>query len=345
MMTVPLVACAQPSDDAAASGDKVAATFGDVVITEAEVEEAAGGELLQLEQQMYQVKDQRLRQMIYERLVEQAAAAEQISREQYLTREIIEKTPPPSEAQIQQVMAQYRDRLAPDDAQARQQVLGFLQQQTRQQQEAALSARLFEEAGVEIMLEPPRVEPVVQAFNPRRGGEDAPIVLIEYTDFQCPYCDRVQPTIQAVLERYGDSVTHVFKHLPLPIHAQATMAAEASFCAADQGKFWELHDWLFANKSNISRDTLMVQAEALSLDLETFGSCLDSRTHKQLVETDAAEANSFGIRGTPGFVINGRVLTGAQPLEAFIAVIDDELTRAGLPVPGTTDAEEADETS
>ncbi len=337
---VALAACAQAPEEPTSSDSEVAARFGDTVITVAEVEEKAGGALIGLYQQVYQAKDQQLRAMIFDQLVDEAAAAEGISREDYLTREIVDKIPAPSEEQIQQVFNQYRAQLPPDETQARQQVTAFLGQQAGQQVEANLKARLFDAAGVEILLDPPRVNPVVEAFNPFRGPADAPVVLVEYTDYQCPYCDRAQPTIKAVRERYGDSVVHVFKNLPLPMHQQATLAAEAALCAADQGKFWELHDWLFANKNNISNDTLTAQAEALGLDIPVFTACVDSRTHKAKVEADAKEAGEFGIRGTPGFVVNGRILTGAQPLEAFVAVIDDELKRAGLPVPGAEAAED-----
>jgi protein-disulfide isomerase len=342
VLLVALVACAQPSQEENSSENQVAARFGDTVITVDEVEAKAGGQLIGLYQQVYQVKDKTLRSMIYDTLVEQAAAAEGLSREDYLNREIVEKIPAPSEEQIQQILNQYKAQLPPDETQARQQVTAYLKQQAGQQVEANLMTRLFDAAGVEILLDPPRVKPVVEARNPTQGPANAPVVMIEYTDFQCPYCERAQATIVAVRERYGDSVVHVFKNLPLPMHPQAALAAEAALCAADQGKFWELHDWLFANKSNISKDTLKAEAEALSLDVPAFTECIDSGAHKADVEADAAEAASFGIRGTPGFVINGRILTGAQPPDAFFAVIDDELERQGLPIPGAEEVEEVE---
>lgn len=342
VLAVALVACAQSPEEPTSSDSSVAARFGDTVITVEEIEEKAGGQLIGLYQQIFQVKDQQLRAMIFEQLVSDAAAAEGISTQEYLNREIRQKVPAPSEEQIQQVMNQYRAQLPPDEAQARQQVVAFLSQQAAQQVEADVKARLFEAAEVEILLDPPRVEPVVEAYNPSRGPADAPIVLVEYTDYQCPYCDRAQPTIQAVRERYGDSVVHVFKNLPLPMHQQAKLAAEAALCAADQDKFWELHDWLFANQKNISKETLVAQAEVLSLDTAVFTECIDSGTHRAEVEADTLEAGSFGIRGTPGFVVNGRILTGAQPLEAFVAVIDDELKRQGLPIPGVEEVDEVE---
>jgi protein-disulfide isomerase len=343
LLIIALVACAQPAAETDDADREIAARYGDTEITVAEVEAAAGGQLMSLRQQMFQVKDQQLRQMIYNQLLEDAAAAEGLTRAEYVEREVTNTIPEPSDEQIQQVFDQYRSQLPPDEGQARQQIVMFLKNQARAQTEADLQQRLFEAAGVEVLLDPPRVEPKIESWNPKRGGVDAPVVLVEYTDYQCPYCDRAQPTIDAIRERYGDNVLHVFKNLPLPMHQQATLAAEAALCADDQGKFWELHDWLFANKNNISRDTLMVQADSLGLDLESFGACVDQRTYQDEVEADTAEANSFGIRGTPGFTVNGRVLTGAQPLENFVTVIDDELKRKGLPVPGNETAEETPE--
>jgi predicted DsbA family dithiol-disulfide isomerase len=334
-ITIALVACAQPPEEATTTPTgEVAARIGDTVITVAEVEAEAGGQLIGLYQQVYQVKDQQLRQMIYTRLVEKAAAAEGLESTAYLEREILGKVGEPSEEQIAQVINQYRAQLPPDEAQARQQVVAYLTQQARVQRETELRDQLFAAAGVEILLDPPRVKPEIAAANPARGKADAPVVLVEYTDYQCPFCVRAQPTLQAILQRYGDSVVHVFKNLPLPMHQQAQLAAEAALCAGDQGKFWELHDWLFANKDSISLDTLTVQAGVLALDVPAFTACVNGGTHRAQVEADTAEANSFGIRGTPGFVVNGRVITGAKPLETFIAVIDDELKRKGLPLPG-----------
>jgi len=339
VMMVALVACAQTPEEPSSPESAVAARFGDTVITVAEVEEEAGGQLIGLYQQVFQAKDQQLRLMIFNRLVEDAAAAEGMTSEAYLEREIGGKIAEPTDAQIQQVINQYRSQLPPDEAQARQQVVAFLKQQMAQQVETDLRTRLFDAAEVEIFLDPPRVHPVIEPSNPMRGPADAPVVLVEYTDYQCPYCERAQPTLNAIRERYGDSVVHVFKNLPLPMHQQAGLAAEAALCAGDQGKFWELHDWLFANKNNISHDTLVAQAEVIPLDVAVFTQCLGSRVHKDQVDADAKEAGTFGIRGTPGFVINGRILTGAQPLDTFIAVIDDELKRAGKPIPGAETVE------
>ncbi len=337
-------ACAQAADPGAA---EVVARFGDQVITSTDLEEQGDLRLalISVRQQEYDVTRTHLEQMIFDRLVDQAAEREGLTREQYLAEQVAGKVPEPDEQRVSGVMSQYRSRLDPDPDKARQQVVAALKQQSEQMVQAALKERLFREADVKILLEPIRFEPQIEAFNPTRGGgPDAAVTLIEYTDFQCPFCNRVQPTLDEIVRRYGDSVRHVFKQLPLPMHAQAQLAAEASLCAAEQGRFWELHDWLFKNASRISRETLAGQGQALGLDQEAFTACLDDRTRADLVQRDALEAQRFGITGTPGFLVNGRVLRGAVPMDDFVKLIDEELSRAGVEPPAATaGGEEAEE--
>jgi protein-disulfide isomerase len=336
------VACAQvPASERSASPESgILATIGDEKITDADLEAIIGSRLMMLQQQIYDTKRQGLEQEIFNRLVDKEAALQGISKEEYLKVNITDKVGEPAEEEIAKVMAQYRARLPQEDDQARQQVVGFLTQQARQQVEQQLRQKLFAAGNVKILLEPPRVKAPVQAYNPSRGPADAPITLIEYTDYQCPYCGRAQETIAAILKRYDGLVRHVFKHLPLPMHQQARPAAEASMCAGDQGKFWEIHDWMFANRASINRDAILAQAAELGLDVEKLTQCLDEKVHSAEVDQDMNEARGFGINGTPGFVVNGRIISGAQPLEAFTSIINEELTRAGIDIPPEPPAEE-----
>jgi len=328
------LACAQqPANSETEASDPVVARIGDDVITASELEATIGSSLVNLRQQIYQAKVAQLNQQIFDRLVVEAATAEGITRADYLKKHVDEALGEPDEGEIVKVMAQYRSRLAQDDAQARQQVVAFLNQQARQSQESILRDRLFAEAGVKILLEPPRVEVALGEGSPTRGPLNAPVVLVEFTDFQCPYCTRVQPTLNQILERYEGQILHVFKNLPLPNHAQAPLAAEAALCAQDQGKFWPYHDWLFANQRSLSRDSMLAQANQMDIDSELFTACIDQKTYAEKVRADSREARSFGITGTPGFLINGRVISGAQPLETFLEIINEELERKGLPVP------------
>jgi protein-disulfide isomerase len=146
------------------------------------------------------------------------------------------------------------------------------------------------------------------------------------------------------MERYDGLVRHVFKNLPLPMHNQAQLAGEAALCAQDQGKYWEFHDWLFQNQRTMNSDTMIAEAGELGMDVDLFTKCVTTQKYQSKVDADMKEARGFGITGTPGFMINGRVLTGAQPLEAFETIIDEELTRKGIeipPKPEPTQAEKA----
>jgi len=339
LLSVAAVACAQgPAAPPADADDPVVARIGDEVITESDLEAMIGPSLVNLRQQMYQAKMSQLQAEIFQRLVTERATAEGMTRGEYLKKNIDDKAAEPDEGEIVKIMTQYRSQLAEDDLQAREQVVEALKQRQQVELREELRKTLFAEAGVMILLEPPRVTVAIRQETPSRGPVDAPIVLVEYTDYQCPYCNRVQPTIAALMERYDGQIRHVFKNLPLPNHPQAQLAGEAALCAQDQGKYWEFHDWLFANQRTMNRETMVAAAGELGMDAE-------EKTHAGTVSADAREARSFGITGTPGFLINGRVLSGAQPIEAFEVVINEELELKGIEVPAKKTAEKpAEET-
>jgi len=330
------VACAAqpaPEKTATAGDSQVVARVGDRDITAAELEKEAGGSLMKLRQQMYEAKKKALDTYIYKLLVDQKADAEGMSREEWLKKHLDAQIAAPSEEEIAAVMKQYRSRLAKDDDQARNQVVSYLTQRARQGAEAALRKQLEEEAGVKVFLEPPRLSPKIVAHNPTRGPEDAPVTLVEYTDFQCPFCGKSQATLEELRERYGDRIRFVFKNLPLAMHKNSRPAAEAAMCAKDQGKFWEMHDWLFSHHSELSEENILKQAGEMGLDVNALKKCIAEGIHSDEINQDVEEAGSFGITGTPGFVINGRLITGAQPVENFESIINEELERHGVAIP------------
>jgi protein-disulfide isomerase len=154
------------------------------------------------------------------------------------------------------------------------------------------------------------------------------VTLIEFSDFQCPFCRSVAPTLKQIRDRYGDKVRIVWKDFPLTqIHPQAFKAGEAAHCAGDQGKFWEYHDQLFGHQSALNPSDLKRSAAALSLNTATVDQCLDSSKHAERVRDGVSLGTGLGVNSTPTVYVNGRVLSGAQPLEAFVALIDEELAR------------------
>lgn len=154
------------------------------------------------------------------------------------------------------------------------------------------------------------------------GAASPAVRIIEYSDFQCPYCSRVVPTLKQIKEAYGDDVEVVFKNFPLSFHANAQKAAEAAECAKDQGVFWEYHDILFANQNALGVSNLKKYATELGLDSEAFNACLDGGVKSQAVQKDFEEGKTRGVTGTPSFFINEQMIVGAQPYEKFAEVID-----------------------
>jgi protein-disulfide isomerase len=181
--------------------------------------------------------------------------------------------------------------------------------------------------------DPNRVYQIKTAGSPHKGPASAPITIAEFSDFQCPFCSRVGPTLKKIEDVYGDKVRIVWKHNPLPFHKDAPLAHAASLAADRQGKFWEYHDKLFANQKALKPENLEGYAQELGLDMEKFRKDLANTENSKRIDADKAEAQSLQATGTPAFFVNGRYLRGAKPFEEFAKVINAELTRLNLPVP------------
>jgi len=175
-------------------------------------------------------------------------------------------------------------------------------------------------------LEPPSVDD-----DPSKGPADAPVTIIEFTDFQCPFCKRGADTVEQIISTYGDQVHIVFRDFPLAaLHPDAPKAHEAGECADEQDMFWEMHDKLFSNQADMSIATMKGYAEDLGLDMDRFNACLDGGAMKAEVDADMADGREYGVSGTPAFFINGLMLAGAQPFDSFVKVIDAQLEKAGV---------------
>ncbi|MEM2138121.1 MAG: thioredoxin domain-containing protein [Candidatus Anstonellaceae archaeon] len=168
---------------------------------------------------------------------------------------------------------------------------------------------------------------------PYKGGADAKVTIVEYSDFQCPFCQRASPTVKQMLSEYGNKIKFYYKHFPLSFHQNAQKSAEAYECALEQGKQWEYHDKLFeksqADGTGLNNADLKKYAVELGLDANAFNSCLDSGRMAGKVSADTAEGSQNGVSGTPAFFINGEAVVGAQPYSAFKQVIDRKLAEAG----------------
>jgi protein-disulfide isomerase len=187
--------------------------------------------------------------------------------------------------------------------------------------------------------DPSKIHSINIAGAQVKGPANAPVTIVEFSDFQCPYCARVVPTIKKVEEEYKDNVRIVWKHLPLDIHKDAVGAALAAEGAAKQGKFWEFHDVLFADQKKLGPEDLKQHAKELRLDMKRFETDLLNSEDKKKIDQDVAEAKALGINGTPGIFVNGRFVEGAQPYEVFAKIIDEELAKRGVARPSTSTSE------
>lgn len=169
--------------------------------------------------------------------------------------------------------------------------------------------------------------------DPSLGPVDAPVTIIEFSDFRCQYCLRFKTeTFDQILTNYQGRVRYVIRDLPI-LGDESYNAAIAAECADDQGVFWDYHDLLFANQRSLSRDNYLTFATQLNMDVTRFTTCIDQRQTLAEVVADQSDAQRLGITGTPGFFINGRFVSGAQPYSVFAAIIDQELAKAGQPTP------------
>ncbi len=180
------------------------------------------------------------------------------------------------------------------------------------------------DAGAAVADEPTIVEVSVDD-DPWIGGKRADVVIVAFSDFECPFCSRAASTMAELADEYGDDIKIVFRDFPLSFHANAHIAAEASECAHEQDMFWEMHDMIFANQDALDSDSLKSYAEEIGLDTDDFNECLDSGEMSDEVDADFADGASYGVQGTPAFFINGELISGAQPIENFRAIIDKYL--------------------
>jgi protein-disulfide isomerase len=329
---VGLAACSTSAQTARLqSATDVVATVGSRSITLAEADAKAMQQpasnygSMKLVQALYQARRTAIDDLVADALIDQAAKTKGVARSALVETEITAKIPAVSEGDITAWYEANKARVQGATLdQVRQPIRSYLTQERMQTVRAQYLETLKAGTAVRISLEPPRQQ-IAATNSPSKGSASAPVELIEFSDFQCPYCLRANPTVTQVLNTYGDRVHFVYRHYPLPGHPNARPAAEAATCAAEQGKFWQYHDRLFADPSKLSDADLKKSAADLGLDAAKFDACVDSHKFKATVDADIAAGQDAGVDGTPAFFINGRMLSGAQPFDQFKKLIDEEL--------------------
>ena len=325
---------------AQAQSSKPLAIINGKTLTEADVKEAAATEFEALEtrrlqaeansrREEHEIIENALDEMVADRLLEAETEKQGISMDDMLATEVTAKKIAPTETEVQNLYNANKSRLANVSLEeGMQQIRSFLDERSHQRALGEFVERLKESYGVESLLEPYRVELEV-AGHPSLGLGEAPVQIVEFSDFECPFCRRALPALEQIKEHYGDQVQVVFRQFPLNnIHPRAQKAAEASLCAHEQGQFWTLHDLLFQEPVELEVASLKAKAEGLGFNTEAFNACLDSGQNADRVRGDIRDGVIAGVTGTPALFINGRMVSGAQPFETYATIIDDELERS-----------------
>jgi protein-disulfide isomerase len=309
----------------AADSGQVVATVGNHKITEKELDAKIKPQLAAMESQVYELKVQAIKSMADDYVLEQAAKKENLTPEAYLKKHLAGKPVTETDAKLFYDQHKEIQQRYPKYDEIKDRLTQALEAQRYEQERAALIDQLRKDHPVTVMLTAPRIQ-VKTAGHPEIGSKDAPVTIVEFSDFQCPFCGRAEPTLKQVREKYGDKVRLIYLDFPLGIHDHAIDAASAGRCAGEQGKFWQFHDAMFADQSKLTPADLKADAKKLGLDTAKFDDCLDKGKYKAAIEADLTQGKDLGIDGTPAFFINGRPLTGAQPFDKFQTTIDEELS-------------------
>lgn len=304
------------------NNNNAVAQIGGKKLTASDFENKEAGDLLQARYQMYQSERKVLDKYIDDELLKQQADKAGMTVEQLLEKQVYKGIKDPTDDQMEVF---YEGMKSPDQpfSAVRDQILDHIREVRRVKARDAYLKSLRENSHIQILLAPPAADVDAQGGNVR-GPSDAPVTLVEFADYQCPYCSKVVPVLQAAEKEYGNRLKVVFKDFPLPMHKDAEKAAEGARCAGEQGKYWEYHDLLFSSHE-VDVLSLKNHAGELKLDQAKFDACLDSGAEAAAVKKDQAEGMRLGLTGTPSFFINGHFISGVADSAILHEIIGIEM--------------------
>jgi len=301
-------------------------TVDGVAISAAEIEHKQGPSLFQARNNYFQAERKAVEEYVDVYLMEREAKKAGAATVDEMLEKTVYKTLPgdPSE----EALKFYFEGLDTKDTfeKVRPQILDHIRKIRKDRAKASLLAKLRGEAKISYNLSVPRAE-ISQAGAPARGASNAKVSIVEYADFECPYCQQIQPALDRLEKEYSDKISFIYKDTPLPMHANAQKAAEAAHCAEAQGKYWEYHDQLYKTKA-LELSQLKEHARTLKLDGDKFDACLDSNSKADVVKGQLDEGMGLKIEGTPSFFINGRFYAGNLSYDELRSVVEEELAVA-----------------
>jgi protein-disulfide isomerase len=309
-------------------------------ITDDQVQKAAAPALERLESKRQQFlitleRDKKgavedaLEEIVNDKLLAAEAKKRNISVNDLVQQEVDNKVAVPNEDAVRKFYDDNKAVINGSFIETALQIRNYLMEKAHDDALSALFAKLKKDYGYKSLVEPDRTTVQTQG-HPSKGPADAPVTIVEFSDFECPFCGGLFPTLKKVEQNYPEKVRIVYRQFPLNnLHPHAQKAAEASLCANEQNKFWQLHDAMFTDQQNLTVDDLKSKAASLSLNAANFAMCLDSGKYAPAIRDSLAEGNKAGVDGTPALFINGRYLGGNQPYDEIAKIIEDELLRTG----------------
>jgi len=308
----------------------VAASVAGENISEAELITGIETELFEAEMKVFDLKYARLQAILLEKFMNKDPNKKNLSNDEYLAK-YIAKDVKVSEAEIEKFIKERQIPKEQINADIKERIKQFIEMEKKKVAVDTWLSKQTEKNPVEVYFSKPKRPTfnVTAGDAPFKGAEDAKVTIVEFSDFQCPFCSKGANLVSELEKKYGKKVKIVFKNFPLPFHAQAKIAAEAALCAKDQDAkaFWKLHDVMFQDQSKLDRDNLISSAKKIGLKDKVFTECLDGGKFKAKVEADMNEGQAIGVKSTPTFFVNGQLIAGAQPIEVFSEIIDEELAK------------------
>jgi protein-disulfide isomerase len=304
------------------SGGVVMVEINGKKITLGEFEEKHPMALFPARTSFFQAEQKVVDSFVDEYLLDEQARKENVTVDQLLERHVNATIAKDPSEEALKVYYEGVDTKEPYEA-VRGKIVDALRQRRLAKAKTAYLESLRKDAKIVMRVGPPRVE-VSMKDTEVRGPRDAKVLLVEYADYECPYCQQMQPTLDRIESEFKGQLAFAYKDVPLPMHPDAPKAAEATHCAGAQGKYWDYHDLLVKNKQ-LEIPALKEAAKTLKLDTKAFDQCLDSGKENDILKEHTAEAAALGVTGTPSFLINGRYFEGVLTYEQLRAIVEDEL--------------------
>lgn len=308
----------------------LAAKVGDMEVTNAELQDGIESELFEAESKVFEIKFNRLKSLLLQKFMDKDPRKKGLSNDEFLEKYIAGDV----KISEKEIDAFIKDQNIPAEhinPQVREKIRNYLEMERKKEAVDKWIAEQTKKNPVEVYIEKPRrpTFPIEIGNAPVTGGKDAKVTIVEFSDFQCPFCAKGADILNQLKKKYGNKIKVVFKNFPLPFHNHAEDAAVAGLCANEQGSnyFWKMHDQMFANQDALDNDGLKKTAKKIGLKMDQFEKCLSEKKYLSQVKSDMEEGRKIKVKSTPTFFINGQLINGAQPVEVFSEIIDEELSR------------------